>query len=466
MARDTLPGPDSLAEPSFFRRPPVATSATTGARRLIVGFALIIAVGTILLRLPISTQQPGSLSWLDALFTSTSAVTVTGLTVVSTAETFTLFGQVVILLLLQVGGIGFVSLSVVLFMLAGRHIGLQERILLRQTLGVDQAPNVVRFTVYVLSIVVGLELVGALLLFSRWVGTMEPGQAAYLALFHSVSAFCNAGFDLFAGTELPVLFGYGQDPWSLGVLAGLIIVGGIGITVVGDLITWPVDRRLSVHTRMTLIVTTILTVVGTGILLLDEQLSGHLLPALPLEERFYVGLFTVISSRTAGITILPLEQLTQATQLIIMIWMFIGGAPASMAGGVSTAALAVIAVAMRATVAGQPEAVIFQRTLPTGTILKAVAVMTVSTLVVAATTLILVVARTGDLFPVGFETVSAFSNTGYSLGLTGNLSPFARLMLAFLMFWGRLGPLTLVVVLAQRQRPSLVHYPEEKVILG
>jgi trk system potassium uptake protein len=213
-------------------------------------------------------------------------------------------------------------------------------------------------------------------------------------------------------------------------------------------------------------VTAILIVVGTGILLLDEQLSGQLLPTLPLEERLYVGLFTVISSRTAGITILPLDQLTQGTQLIIMIWMFIGGAPASMAGGVSTAALAVIAVAMRATVAGQPEAVVFQRTLPTGTILKAVAVMTVSTVVVAASTLVLVVARTGDLFTVGFETVSAFSNTGYSLGLTGNLSPFARLMLAFLMFWGRLGPLTLVVVLAQRQRPSLVHYPEEKVILG
>jgi trk system potassium uptake protein TrkH len=463
-----IPGttPDTLAEPSFFRQPPATTSAASGARRLIAGFALIIAIGTILLRLPIATTAPGSISWVDAFFTSTSAVTVTGLTVVSTAETFTIFGQLIILLLLQVGGIGFISLSIVLFMIAGRHVGLQERLLLRQTLGVGQASNIVRFTLYVLGVVVGLELVGALLLFVRWSGVMEPGPAAYLALFHAVSAFCNAGFDLYGGTELPVLFGFGQDPWSLGVLAGLIVIGGIGITVVSDLVTWPVDRRLSVHTRMTLVVTLVLTLVGSIILLADEQVAGQILPALPVEERLYTGLFTVISSRTAGITILPLDQLTQASQLILMVWMFIGGAPSSMAGGVSTTTLAVIAVAMRATVAGQPQAVTFQRSLTTETIMKAVAVMTVSTLVVASVTLLLVLLRAGDLFVVGFETVSAFSNTGYSLGITGQLSPIARVVIAFIMFWGRLGPLSLVVVLAQRQRPSRLHYPEEKVILG
>jgi trk system potassium uptake protein len=462
--RDT--GDPPVIDPYLARRRPAPTSAATGARRLIAGFALIIAVGTLLLRLPISTVAPGSISWVDAFFTSTSAVTVTGLTVVSTAETFTLFGQLVILLLLQVGGIGFISLSVVLFMIAGRHVGLQERLLLRQTLGVDQTPNIVRFTLYVVGVVVGLELVGALLLFVRWSGEIAPGQAAYLALFHAVSAFCNAGFDLYGGTELPVLFGFGQDPWSLGVLAGLILIGGIGITVVSDLVTWPIDRRLSVHTRVTLVVTLVLTVLGSLILLLDEQVAGLVLPALPVEERLYVGIFTIISSRTAGITILPLDQLTQASQLILMVWMFIGGAPSSMAGGISTTTLAVIAVAMRATVAGQPQAVVFRRSLTTETIMKAVAVMTVSTLVVAGVTLILVLLRAGDLLLVGFETVSAFSNTGYSLGITGDLSPLARVIIAFIMFWGRLGPLSLVVVLAQRQRPSRLHYPEEKVILG
>lgn len=450
--------------------PPASTSMqvspVTGSRRLILGFALIIAVGTVLLRLPISSAGPGMVSWSDALFTSTSAVTVTGLTVVSTATDFSLFGQIVILLLLQVGGIGFISLSIMLFRIAGRRVALEDRFLLQQTLGVDEATNIIRLTVYVLAVVILIELAGAALLFVRWVGTMSPAQAAYFAIFHAISAFCNAGFDLFSGTERPVLFGFGSDPWSLTVLAGLIIVGGLGIAVVDDLVRWPAERRLSVHTRLTLVVTLLLTVGGTAIFLMDEQLSGYLLGVFPWRERFFVGMFTVISSRTAGITILPLDQLTEASLLILMVWMFIGGAPASMAGGVSTSTVAVITVAVLATVRGQPQAVAFHRAMPTETILKAMAVMTVSTLVVAVVTLVLVLMRAGNLLVLGFETISAFSNTGYSLGVTSELSVPAQLIIAFIMFWGRLGPLTMVVVLAQRQRPSLVTYPDEKVILG
>lgn len=441
-------------------------SAATGARRLIAGFALIIAIGTLLLRLPVASGGPEPISWLDALFTSTSAVTVTGLTLFSTATHYSLFGQIVILVLMQVGGVGFISLSIVLFRIAGRHVGLQDRFLVQQALGAEEATGVIRLTAYVLGTVLLLEFAGAALLFVRWADTMSPSDAAYLAIFHAISAFCNAGFDLYTGTDRPVLFGYQRDPWTLSILAILITAGGLGIAVLDDLLRWSKTRRLTVYTRLTLMVTFVLTLGGFVIFLLDEQLSGRLLTSLPWQEKLIVGMFTVVSSRTAGLAILPINQLNQGTQLVIMLLMFIGGAPSSMASGVSTSTVAVIAAAMMATVRGESQAVVFGRALPIETILKAVAIMTVATLLVVTVSLILVMMHSGDLFTVGFETVSAFSNNGNSLGLTDNLSVPARLLVAFVMFWGRLGPLTLVVVLAQRRRPSHVTYPEEKIILG
>ncbi|MGB0389225.1 MAG: TrkH family potassium uptake protein [Ardenticatenaceae bacterium] len=441
-------------------------SATSGSQRVVFGFALIIAIGTLLLRLPVASHVPGGVSWLDAFFTATSAVTVTGLSLFSTATNYTLFGQIVILLLLQIGGIGFIALSVMLYRIAGRHVGLEDRFILQQALGINEGTNLLRLTRYVLGIVLFIELVGALCLFGRWVDTMPPAQAAYLALFHSISAFCNAGFDLFGGSEYEVLFGYGTDPWTLTVLAALISIGALGLPVMDNLIRWRPGGRLSFHTKLTLAITLILTLVGSALFLIDAQLSDGVLKEMSAKDQFWVSVFTVISTRTAGITIIPLDQIGDANKLIVTIWMFIGGAPSSMAGGVTTSTVVVLALAMRATVKGEQQAVAFGRAMPHETIFKAIAVMTVSTLLVAIITILMTFFSDGDLFYVIFEVISAFSNTGYSLGLTGDLSTTGKLLIIFLMFWGRLGPLTLVVVLAQRQHPSLVTYPEEKLIMG
>ena len=446
------------------RKPPI--SAMTGSRRLVIGFALIIAVGTILLRLPIASHVPGGVSWLDALFTATSAVTVTGLSLFSVGTYYTIFGQLVILLLLQIGGIGFIAISVVLYRIAGRHVGLQDRFILQQTLGVEKGTDLLRLTTYVLGMVLAIEFVGALFLFIRWAGTMSWGDAAYLAVFHAISAFCNAGFDLFGGTQHEVFFGYGTDPWTLTVLAALISIGALGLPVIDNLLQWRPGRRLMLHTKLTLIITLILTVVGMVLFFIDAHFADGVLKEMSFWERFWVGSFTVISSRTAGITIIPLDQIGEANQFIITVWMFIGGAPSSMAGGITTSTVIVLALAMRATVAGEQQAVAFGRAMSKETIFKAISIMTVSILLVAILTLLMTLLQEGNLFDVAFEVISAFSNTGYSLGLTGNLSISGKLLIIFLMFWGRLGPLTLVVVLAQRQTPSLLTYPEEKVIMG
>lgn len=442
-------------------------SPARGSKILVLGFALIILFGSVLLTLPIATETPGRLSWVEALFTATSATTVTGLIVVGTEPTFSLFGELVILFLMQVGGIGFITLSVVLFRLIGRQVTIYERILLSQALGVGANRGVVQLTLAVVAMTISVEFVGAVFLFSQWAPMMDWRKAAYYAIFHAVSSFCNAGFDLFQGLDDPILQA-ARDSWvSILTMSALITIGTLGITVIYDLVMWPKERRLSLHTRLVVPFTIFLTVWGTIMMMLEERFSiGHALSNLPVAERWLIAFFSVVSSRTAGLTLIPLPELGHASQLLLMVWMFIGGAPASMAGGVGLSTVAVVLVTLASNVRGYNDVRVFKRTLPTETVYKAAAVLTVSMALVLTVTFVLVLFNEGDIFPVAFEVISAFSNTGYSLGITADFSTAARLLIAFTMFWGRLGPLTLVVALAQRRSQTLLHYPEEKIIIG
>ncbi len=433
---------------------------------LILGFALLILIGTLLLKLPAASATGQSIGWMDAFFTATSAITVTGLAVLTTATDFTRFGQSIVLVLLQVGGVGFVAFSVLLMRLIGRRVTLNERFIIQQSLGAERASGVGRLALYVLAVTVSVEGIGALLLWLRWRTTIPDGEALWLAIFHAISSYCNAGFDLFSGTDRGYLFGYGSDLFSLFILGSLILLGGFGITVLYDISSYRRDRMLALNTRITLVLTLVLTLVGTGLMLFDGSIHTEVLQQLPWYEKIGVSAFTIVSARTAGVTIIPLEKLSEATQAIIMIWMFIGGAPASMAGGVTTSVVGVLLVSVIATAKGRSAAVAFDRTVPTETITKAVAIMTVSTLLVTTITLALALMGEGQIFAEGFEVVSAFSNTGYSLNFTSSLDNWGRFLIAFTMFWGRLGPLTIVVALAQSEQPLLIHHPEEPVILG
>lgn len=451
----------------YYLEHPQRPSPTRGPKTLVAGFALIILIGTILLKLPIATESGQAISWLDAFFTATSAATVTGLVVFTTETTFSTFGEIVILSLIQVGGIGFIMLSLLLFRLIGRRVTLYERGLLRQNLGIEQGEGIISLALMVIYITLGTELVGALLLFTQWIQVMSWPQAIYYSIFHAISAFCNAGFDLFYSLEDPLAIASISNPLVLVVLSMLITVGTLGPTVIYDLWAWPRTRSLSLHSRLVLSLTLFLTIIGTGIVIVDEYfLAGQAMSFMEAERRWLVALFIVVSSRTAGVTLVPMAELGQASQMTILIWMFIGGAPASMGGGVGLTSVAVVLVTLVSTVRGYDDVRISKRTLPMETIIKAVAIMTVSTALVVVVTLVLALFGEGELLPIAFEVVSAFSNTGYSLGLTGEMGTASRILIAFTMFWGRLGPLTLVVALAQRGRQTLVHYPEEKIIIG
>lgn len=449
-------GPATLAQHSPLAR--------KNALILVLGFAAVIAIGTLLLRLPAAgAHRP--LTWEEAFFISTSAATVTGLVVISPALDLSLFGQWVVLGLMEIGGAGFISFSVLLFSLIGRRVSLSGRMLVQQTLGVFERTRIVRFTVIVLGTIMSIQAAGAALLWLRWRATLGDLNGAYLALFHAISAFNNAGFDLFAGTG-ENLFGYDNDPYTLTVMMLLIILGGLGILVGVDLVTYKWDRRLMVHTKLTLILSAVFIVLGMLVVPADAMFEGTAFAHMPAGERLWKSLFTVVSARTAGLTIVPVEQMGHASALSILVSMFVGGAPASMAGGVTLSTVAVLLVAVYSTVRGQPQASIFGRHLPFETIAKAVAIMTVSTLVCFFVSIVLLAEMPKEFFPVIFEVVSAFSNTGYSLGLTAQLDSFGRILIAFTMFWGRLGPLTLVVLLAQRERPTHIRYPSEQVVLG
>lgn len=431
-----------------------------------MGFAGLIVVGSLLLHLPASAAPGVTISWSDAIFTATSAVTVTGLTVRTTAEDFSRFGQLVIMFLLQIGGVGFVSISVLLLRLIGRRITLQTRFIVQQSVNTGEWNRAWRLALYVLGVTVAFEAVGALVLWLRWRTTLPEGEALWLAVFHAVSSYCNAGFDLFAGTSHPVLFGFGTDGISLITMGFLIVVGGFGITVIFDLWSSRSHFRWSLNTRFTLMMAAILTATGFVILLADPRLHSVVGDEWSSGERAGVAAFSIIAARTAGLTIIDLTQLSEASQLLILLWMFIGGAPASMAGGVSTSTVAVLVASVLAFARGHNISVAFHRTLPAETIAKAVAIMTVGTVLCAAVTLTLAMRLQLPIFAIAFEVVSAFSNTGYSLGITGELDTFSRYLIAFTMFWGRLGPITIVVALAQSAQPTLIRHPAEPVILG
>ncbi|MCG3207362.1 MAG: Ktr system potassium uptake protein B [Anaerolineae bacterium] len=442
-------------------------SPARGSKILVAGFAVIILIGTALLRLPVSTTGSYQVGWVEALFTATSATTVTGLVVLPTHATYTLFGQIVILSLIQVGGMGFIILSVVLFRLIGRRVSLYERNLLKETLGVEGRGGLVRLTLVVFISTIAVEMAGAAIMFTQYVQVLDWPTALYYSIFHAISAFCNAGFDLFTGFDDPALIFTRENPTILIVLSILITIGTLGITVVYDVVAWPREQRLSLHTKIVLPFTLLLSIVGTILLVFDEAyIDGQAIPFIFTGKNLVLAFFTVVSSRTAGLTLIPVDLLGEGSQLMLFVWMFIGGAPASMGGGVGLSTVAVVLITLQSTVLGYSDVRIFERTIPVETIIKAVAVLTVSTALVTGITLLVILLEPVNLFSIAFEVVSAFSNTGYSLGITAGLGTLSRLLIAFTMFWGRLGPLTLVVALAQRHRQTLIHYPEERIIIG
>jgi trk system potassium uptake protein len=439
------------------------------ALRLVLGLLLLILVGTGLLMLPAASRAE-PLPFIDAFFTATSALTVTGLTVQSTGQAFTLFGHLTLLGLIQIGGVGYMFAISLILLVLRRGLTFRDRLTLTASLGLDQPGAILLVLKRSFWGILIIEAVGALLLYLHWraSGIVAEERLLLFAVFHAVSAFCNAGFDLFAGLSA-YPDGIPADNVSLLIMGTLIFIGGLGIPVLSELLNLKkVSRRhFSLHTRMTLSVVVLLVMVGWVGLFLPEIRPDGVLHGLPTSNQLTRSLFQSLSARTAGFPgLADFDRLQGESQLLIMVLMFIGCAPASMGGGITTGTFGVLLLNLRSYVLGLPEVRWGHRTVAPDIVRRAGVVLTISIgLVIFATWLILMTHRL-PLNAVLFEVISAFATCGLSLGITGELNLFGRLILVVLMLWGRLGALTLVMALAASgEARTHVHYPPEKVLI-
>ncbi|MCS7325550.1 MAG: potassium transporter TrkG [Anaerolineae bacterium] len=435
--------------------------------RLVIGLALLVLFGTLTLSLPFAAQRPLSLE--EAVFTAVSALTVTGLSIIAPGRDLTVFGQIVLAALIQIGGVGFMVLAVVILRLVGRQVMLDDRLALRDALGLLSAAEIVRLVRRALIAVAIMESCGALALWLHWRNTLPLSEERVVlyAFFHAISAFCNAGFDLFAGLpEFPT--GVPNDGITLTILATLIVLGGLGIPVIGDLLTWRRTRRLSLHTRVTLLLSFVLSFGGGSLFFLAETLSLGAISHEPPVARFGFSLFQVISARTAGYSGFPnFDHISPGAQLLLIGLMFIGAAPASMGGGITTGTFAVVLLATWGYLRRLPETQVAQRTVSHDTLRRAVAVFVVSLLLLSTATYLLVITHPSlEVDRAVFEVVSAFATCGLSLGATNMITPIGHAVLMVVMFWGRLGPLTIVAALATPRRQRHVAFPEGQILIG
>lgn len=442
---------------------------------LVGGFAVLIALGTALLLLPISARD-GSVHPLTALFTATSAVCVTGLIVVDTHDHWTAFGQTIIAILMQVGGLGFIIGVTTIRLLLGQRPNLRDRLLLQDTGAITRLGGQQSLITKAVVMTFGVEAIGALLLWARFAPQFGIVQGLWLGLFHAISAFTNGSFDLFGGFRS--MADFRSDPIVLLTLATLIIIGGLSIVTITDL--WQCRpwnarrhggwRRLSIDSKVVLLGTAILLVCGTVALLITEWGNAATLGRLTPGQRVLNAFFHATAARTAGFTTWDFGQARQQTLFMLSGLMFIGGAPGSMAGGIKITTVAMLLASIRSSLRGQPEPTIFARQLPIRLIGQALAVTALALALIINVTLLISLIdgeRLGVSFvAILYEVTSAFGTVGSSVGLSPRLGGISQLLLIAMMFVGRLGPITVALVLTARRHEERYHYPSESLRIG
>jgi trk system potassium uptake protein TrkH len=440
---------------------------TPPALEMVIGLFILIGVGAGLLLIPGAATRP--LTFMEAVFTSTSASAVTGLSVFTPATVLTFWGQVILMILAQIGGVSLiVSVSLVSYML-GREVTLSRRLAVTSSLGLDSPGQIMRIMLRAMVLMFIIEGLGALLLYFHWriSGIVPAGQAVFYAIFHAVMTFCNAGFDLFTGLpQYPN--GIPSDPISLLIMGFLIILGGLGIPIYMNLIYSRNKRGLSLHTRVTLVMALILILVGWVGLLATEYRQNGVLSGMPPLDRFAITWFQSVSTRTAGFASLPgFSQLKFSSILLIMALMMIGAGPASTGGGITTGTFAVLLFAVFSYARGYEHIRIGKRSLPNALIRRALVILVLSVSLVILATWLILYTNPYSLTETGFEVISAFSTTGLSLGITAGLNTFGLWVLIIVMFCGRLGAVTIMIAMLGREpRKKLVEYPEESILIG
>lgn len=444
------------------------------ATLLVLSFLAVIAAGTLLLLVPFSTQG-GRIPFIDALFTATSAVCVTGLTVVDPGTYFTGFGQFVMLLLIQIGGLGLMTISVALFRLIGKNIPFRHRMVMQDVFAHTPRDDIMKLVKHVVLFTALTELAGAVVLMLRWRGEFPFFTAAYLSVFHSVSAFCNAGFSLFSDNFMR----YSGDFLINISICGLIVIGGIGFPVLHDMYLRARGRkgkrgRLSVQTKTVLVTTSSLIVGGA---LLIALLERHALASNPsVAHRFLTPIFQSITCRTAGFNTLDIGVLGDATLAVVILLMFIGASPGSTGGGIKTTTFALVSAFTISRVTKRVRVNLFRKSVPEETVARGLTLVLISLAAIAIVVFMILIGEAAtdiggqnaprSFLAALFETVSAFGTVGLSTGITASLTTWSKAWIIAMMIIGRVGLLTFSYIIVGSGTPKGVEYAEESVMVG
>lgn len=420
-------------------------------RLIAAGFALVILAGAALLMLPVSVRDGAQVTPIDALFTSTSAVCVTGLIAIDTADHFTVFGRTIVALLIQVGGLGVTSAGVGFILVAGKRVGFKSRLLVREAMNMENGKGIVRLVKSILLMTLCFEGAGALLSFLVFVQDHPPLEAIGISIFHSIAAFNNSGFDILGG--LQNLIPYQNNLLLNLTTAGLIIFGGLGFLVILDILKKRSFRALALHSKVVIVMSAVLILLGTLLLKATENVT------------WLGAFFQSVSARTAGFSTYPIGSFTDAGLFVLILLMFVGASPGSTGGGIKTTTLFALLQATRSAATGRmPTA--FRRTVAGEVVQKAFIVTLLSAFVVCGGTFILCLLEPDLTFlQLLFEATSAFGTVGLSTGITPQLQPASKLIVILIMYTGRIGPLTVASLWAFRTEQH-VWYSEETITIG
>lgn len=438
-----------------------------------LGFLAVIFIGGILLSLPVSSASGEGLPFEDALFTATSAVCVTGLVVYDTGAAYSVFGQIVIMLLIQIGGLGFMTLAATIFLIMRKRITLRDRLIMQEQYNQSQLQGLVRMTLHILALTLVIELIGAVFLSISFIPMYGVGKGIYFSIFHSVSAFCNAGFDILGlGASLvPV----NSDPVIILTISALIILGGLGFGVLVDVIKARRFSRFSLHTKVVLVCTGILLLAGFLLFYVAEISNPKTLGSMPVGDGIMNAFFHSVTLRTAGYDSIGSGNLHDSSKILSVIFMFIGASPASTGGGIKTTTMFLLIMLVYSIVMNREEVVAYKHRIPQQLILKAIAIVVISLAVVLLSSILLSIfeqdnpkTENYDYVDMLFECTSAFGTVGVSTGMTGSLTLPSKILLMITMFIGRIGPLTLTIALSRYSSPqkTSIKYPEGRIIIG
>ncbi len=431
-----------------------------------IGFLTVILIGGLLLSLPISSRTGTRTNILDSLFTATSATCVTGLIVFDTYTHWSLFGQTVIITLIQIGGLGVMTIISMFSMFLKHKFSLHERMLLMESTGNMQVSGVVRLLRRILIGTFVMETSGAIVLAMRFCRRMQLSEAIYSAVFHSISAFCNAGFDIMGKYgQFSSLSTYISDPVVNITITTLIITGGLGFFVWNDVMTCKFKfRRFELHTKLVIIVTTLLIIAGTVLFFIFEY--KYSLSGLDLRDKLFASYFQSVTPRTAGFNTIDLSKMSESGGLLTIILMFIGGSPGSTAGGIKTTTLAVLILSAIASSRHSNNIVALKKRLDDGVLKHASSIVTVYMTSTLISTLIICAVESFSIKHVLFEVVSAIGTVGLTMGITPVLGHISEIIIMILMYGGRVGGLTLMLVLAEKKQNIPLDRPYEKILIG